>query len=238
MREKVFRFKMFSVKNDLSAMKVGTDGVMIGAWATIDDATNNILDIGAGSGLISLMVAQRSKFAQITGVEIDEAAVFEAKDNVMKSPWENRITMHHASLSEFAASCNIKFDLIVSNPPFFNNGIIAPDKTRAMARHTDTLDLADFIAISSKLITENGRISFIYPMSEINRIIAEAKRNHLYAVRETTVYPTESLPAKRILIELSKQQEPLKEDSLVIEISRNSYTEEYINLTKDFYLNM
>lgn len=235
-REKIFRFKQFSVRNDKSAMKVGTDGVLLGAWADVDNASS-VLDIGTGTGLIALMIAQRS-IADITAIEIDEDAASEAKQNFAESPWLERLHVEKIDFNEYAATCKDKFDLIISNPPYFIDSLKCPDDKRGKARHTDSLSYDNLIQGAAKLLSDNGRICLITPSDVENIIISIATTNELIIIKKTTVYPTQKSAAKRILWQFSKVYSECVEDSLYIEIDRHVYTKDYINLTRDFYLKL
>ncbi len=234
-RESVFRFKQFQVRNKLSAMKVGTDGVLIGAWADVSNV-NSVLDIGCGTGLISLMTAQRCN-ATIIGVEIDRNAAEEAKTNFENSPWVQQLFVRNI---DFADMCDTDecYDLIISNPPFFSNGITAPDKSRATARHGLSLTYEHIIAFASTHLTASGRLVLISPYDSLDSIICKASYHRLNISRQTDVYstPGKSQPI-RILWEMSCQQQQFKHTKLHIRNSDNSYSSEYIDLTKEFYLN-
>lgn len=238
MREKIFKFKQFSVKNDLSAMKVGTDGVLIGSWTDVSNDIANILDIGTGTGLIALMLAQRTSCNHILGIELDKKACQEAEENVSLSPWNGRIEIMNVDFIEFLEKNKTKFDLIVSNPPFFSTAILAPDLRRATARHNSNLTLNELIKGASSLLSDKGRFSFIYPYADKDLILNTAGENGLYATKITSVYPTVNSIPKRVLIELSKMRKETLVDSLIIEIDRHKYTSQYKELTKIFYLNM
>jgi tRNA1Val (adenine37-N6)-methyltransferase len=215
-------------------MKVGTDGVLIGAWSEIGDA-KSILDVGAGSGLVSLMLAQRSD-AHITGIELDDSAANQAIENILVSPWSHRVSiicgdflLHHTDL---------RFDLIVSNPPFFEQSLLPPDAKRTNARHTETLNYETLLQKSVELLAPNGRISLIVPADKEFYINNLAKKINLHPSRICYVLPKlDSLP-KRLLIEFSFVERPVQTSQLIIETSRHHYSEEYIALTKDFYLKM
>ena len=234
-RETIFRFKQFHIKNEISAMKVGTDGVLLGAWANIS-SDSKILDIGSGTGLISLMAAQRSE-AQIIGVEIDTPAYIESLENIQASPWNNRITIINDDINNIVESL-LNVSHIISNPPFFENGIVAPDTSRATARHCNTLGFDRLIHISSKVLPMNGKLSFVSPFENKENIIYSASLNKMYISRYTEVYsnPKKKHPI-RILWELTKQEERTDTSHIYIRDCNNQYTSEYINLTKDFYLN-
>ena len=236
MRESVFRFKKFSVINRLSAMKVGTDGVLLGAWADAGTGHTRILDVGAGTGLISLMMAQRNPEAEITGIEIEENSYNEAIENIANSPWRNRISVVNENYLEYTSS--EKFDMIVSNPPFFTNGLLAPNQARATARHAQELDIFSFLEKAESLLNDNGIISFIYPYADLQLVNESVKKAGLYLNKINYVYPRADLPCKRILCECSRTETHLVERSFSIELDRHIYTPEYIELTKDFYLKM
>jgi len=218
-------------------MKVGTDGVLLGAWADIEKA-KSILDIGTGSGLIALMLAQRSKTI-ITAIDIDKNAVIQAKINTENSHWTDRIQILETDLLAFSNTTNSKFDLIVSNPPFFKNSLETPEFARTIARHATT-DFHNQIIISSlKLLTENGRLCLILPISEGNECIRFAQSNGLNCSKKITVYPKSNSDAKRLLIELSKQETTCFESEITIESPiRHCYTNEFITLVQDFYLKL
>lgn len=238
MRESVFRFKQFSVINRDSAMKVGTDGVLLGAWCNISRAST-ILDIGSGTGLIALMAAQRSN-AQITAIEIDETASAEAKENFINSLWNLRITQITADFSKYYISSCIKFDHIISNPPFFNEGVISPKVQRAAARHaTVFLPFETLLKGASKLVSENGYVSIITPYDCFQKIEKIADDVNLHISRKTIVYPKPGANPKRILWEFTANPVLSVTNSvLTIEKERHIYTDEYISLTKEFYLYM
>ena len=234
-RESVFKFKHFHVKNENSAMKVGTDGVLLGAWADFTSA-HNILDIGTGTGLIALMAAQRSN-ATIIGVEIDSTAANEAKENINASPWQKRISVINSDITHIIKDLK-KFDHIVSNPPFFMNGILAPDSSRATARHCNSLNFSSLISIAYNRLSKNGKLSFISPYDNKENIIYNATLYNMTISRYTEVYsnPKKVVPV-RILWELTLQHTTTDKSKLYIRDIDNKYSSEYINLTKEFYLN-
>lgn len=233
-----FRFKKFTVYHDKCAMKVGTDAVLLGAWADTSFC-RNILDIGTGTGIIALMLAQRSQ-ATVEAIDIDKEACVQATENAAASPYTERIKVVHASCADFAASNQQKrYDLIVSNPPYFINSLKCPDNKRTMARHTDTLLLSDLIREAQTLLSPSGRIALVLPYERLEEVKALASANHLYICRQTDVIPTPGAAPKRLLVELSTTEENIKNrDTLTIEEARHQYTPEYIALTKEFYLKM
>lgn len=233
-----FQFKKFTIYHDKCAMKVGTDAVLLGAW-TDTFQCKRILDIGTGTGIISLMLAQRS-FAEIDAIDIDKDACIQATENVIASPFVERIKVMHSSCTDFVMSNpQKKYDLIVSNPPYFINSLKCPDNKRAVARHTDTLRLTDLIREACTLLSSTGRIALVLPHEQLKEIRELASINHLYIHRQTDVIPTPGASPKRLLIELSVTEENTKKrDTLIIEEARHQYTPEYITLTKEFYLKM
>lgn len=233
-----FRFKQFTIFHDRCAMKVGTDGVLLGAWATIV-GSNRVLDIGTGSGLIALMLAQRNINATVSAIDIDEGAINQAKDNIANSPFADRVRCCHAALQDYVNRTDDKYDLIVSNPPFFANSVKSPDQQRSTARHTDTLPINQLFRECSHLITNTGRLSVIYPYQYKDRILENAMQYKFYPIRITIVYPTCASKPKRLLLEFSKTElNPVIEDNLIIEEERHVYSEQFKNLVSEFYLNM
>lgn len=229
-----FRFKKFTVFHDRCAMKVGTDGVLLGAWANITN-TQEILDIGTGTGLIALMLAQRS-IAQIDAVEIDLDAYNQARKNINNSPWSNRIQLYHNSIQNYAINCPKRYDLLISNPPFFTNASKAAIEARTIARHSDSLDQNDLLQIAEKLLFEDGRLAIIYPTEPADFFQEKAEKFGFNCQRKLYVKSTLGSPIKRILLEFSKSQLKYQENILVIETARHTYSPEFVDLIKDFYL--
>jgi len=230
-----FKFKQFTIHQDKCAMKVGTDGVLLGAWTDCENATS-VLDIGTGTALISLMIAQRST-ANIDAVEIDDEACRQATENIGKSPWKDRVEVFNQSFQDFTKSTEKKYDLIVSNPPYFQNSLFTPDKKRTNARHNSNLKLEDLIQGSVKLLSENGALSIILPYLEGNMFILKASEMGLYCIRQTNVLPKPNREPKRLLLEFMKTKKPLVEQEIIIELGkRHEYSDAYKNLTKIFYL--
>lgn len=232
-----FKFKQFTVYHDRCAMKVGTDGVLLGGWTNVNNI-NNSLDVGTGSGLISLMLVQRNPMMLVDAIDIDKEAVNQAKENVALSPFQTKIDCECISLQNFALNCNKQYDLIVSNPPYFINSLKSPNTERNMARHTDNLPISDLIKLSTNLLNTNGRLSLILPYEYKDMTINLALKNELYTTRITYVYPTPNSEIKRILLEFSKLCSLLEEKELIIETARHIYSDEFRELTKDFYLKM
>ncbi len=230
-----FQFKQFCVYHDRCAMKVGSDGVLLGAWVSTAGATR-ILDVGTGSGLIALMMAQRS-FATIQAIDIDKDAVLQAQINCNASPWSGRLSVSQADFTQYAVNDSLTYDLIVSNPPFFNNSLKNPNALRTLARHTDTLPHANLIDNAMRLLSDVGRIAIILPVSEALACADYATSKGLFLSRKTWVLPKPSMPPKRLLLEFSNFPIHLLEDNITIETEhRNVFTAEYMFLLKDYFL--
>lgn len=227
-----FKFKQFSVYHDLCAMKVGTDGVLLGAWTNCNHV-KSILDIGTGSGLIALMLAQRTN-ARIDAVDIDENAFKQAEINFNRSPFASQLKAYHAAVQEFHPKDN--YDLIVSNPPFFSASLKSPDEQRNKARHTNLLNLEELFFHSKHLLASEGRLSLILPFDQEQLANELADKHSFFSKRKTLLFPTPESKPKRILLEYSLKAEKLVEDQIIIEISRHQYSQEYIQLTQDYYL--
>ena len=229
----VFKFKEFSIIQEKSAMKVGTDGVLLGSWVACKQA-NTVLDIGCGTGLISLMLAQRNLNSNIIGIEIDAIASQEAKLNVDNSDWQERIRIEHSALQQFKPET--QFDLIVSNPPFFDENK-ARDR-RATARHTNFLSFGELIGSAENLLTEKGIFGVITPKYTETEFCEIATTHNLYCNRVCNVKGNESAEVKRVMLEFSFVKAELLTEYLTIETARHKYTNEYVQLCKDFYLKM
>jgi tRNA1Val (adenine37-N6)-methyltransferase len=215
-------------------MKVGTDGVLLGSWADCADSWD-ILDVGTGSGLIALMLAQRSK-AYITALDLDENACSQAISNVSNSCFYDRISIIHSSFQEYRT--DKKYDLIVSNPPYFEQSLKSHDKQRNLARHNNALPFEDLLNKSASLLTDKGKFALVLPFDVFSQFDDLAGRAGLYLNKRINVHSTPVLPPKRILLEYSFFRSVVLKRNLIIEISRHIYHEDYINLTKDFYLKM
>ena len=229
-----FSFKQFTVFQDRCAFKVGTDGVLLGACADLSGA-KKILDIGTGTGLIALMLAQRST-ADIFAIEPDGDSFRQACSNVAESKWNKRIEVENISLQDYNPDF-LKFDLIVSNPPYFSDSLRNPDAGKAAARHSDTLSNKDLLEGAVRLMTEGGRLQVIMPYVEGNILIAEAQEYGLYCNSSLKIKPLPTSEIRRLILTFSKQRQKATEKFLTIEHGRrHEFTEEYKNLTKDFYL--
>jgi tRNA1Val (adenine37-N6)-methyltransferase len=231
-----FQFKQFSIRHDKSTMKVGTDGVLLGAWTTIQHE-ENILDIGTGTGLIALMLAQRTPHeVSIDGVEIESHNAEQALENVMQSPWKNKVAIHHTAIQNFYPEK--KYELIVSNPPYFINSYQPPDQKRTTARHTIMLSFSDLIKSVQRLMTDNGRLSIILPFVEGLEFISLALQNDLHCIRKWSFRARKEKPIERLLLEFSYQKNNIEEGDITLYLGASGevWSEEYKKLTKDFYL--
>ena len=241
-----FRFKQFEVWHDKCAMKVGTDGVLLGAWCPVEEVRGQtsdvrILDVGTGSGVIALMLAQRCSEAQINAIDIDSDAVAQAQDNFARSPWAERLHAHHCALQEISnhkseVSCK-RYDLIVSNPPYFVDSLKNPDQHRQTARHTDTLSYSDLLSCAAELLADDGTLALILPAEAENTILNLAQTAGLFPTRLTRVHSKPGKPMKRVLVAFKKGTGLSCETTdFFIESETSPRSEEYKELTKDFYL--
>jgi tRNA1Val (adenine37-N6)-methyltransferase len=231
-----FEFKRFRVEQGGAAMKVGTDGVLLGAWARLEGMERRILDIGTGTGLIALMAAQRCPQAHIDAPEIDRQAARQARENAEHSPWPERIQIYHVALQEFVPEDG-PYDHILCNPPFFTGSLKAPDTARSTARHNDVLPFDDLAAAVARLLAPRGRFSVIYPTEEAVVFQEFANGHGLYPVRRLRVRSTPSGAFFRTLTEYSRRPPiSVQEEGLTIELAPLRHTAEYIALTRDFYL--
>ena len=222
-------------------MKVGTDGVLLGAWCSVEAYPDTILDVGAGTGVISLMLAQRSDAMTIDAVEVDESAYEQTVQNFEASDWGDRLYGYHASFREFAneiAEEQETYDLIVSNPPFYTEDFETDNDARNKARFTSSLSFEELLTGISKILSEKGLFTTIIPFNEERDFVLLAAKNNLFLNRVCRVQGNATSAVKRSLLEFSFHEKDIEETSLIIEISRHQYTPEYINLTKDFYLKM
>lgn len=235
----VFQFKQFSVNQDQTAMKIGTDGVLLGAWTPIENNPKAILDIGTGTGIIALMLAQRSDADQIDALEIDESAYEQAVDNFENSPWGDRLFCFHAGLDEFVGDPEDEYDLIVSNPPFFTENYRSENEQRDLARFQEAMPFEELVEAADLLLSENGIFSVIIPFNAEDRFIELCAEVELFPIKITRVKGTPNTKVIRSLLAFKRYElAVLTSDELLIEISRHEYTPEYIALTKDFYLKM
>ncbi|MFD1017310.1 tRNA1(Val) (adenine(37)-N6)-methyltransferase [Winogradskyella rapida] len=235
---KPFQFKEFTVSQDQCAMKIGTDGVLLGAWTSLDHRPFSVLDIGAGTGVLSLMIAQRSAAQNIEGLEIDDNAYEQCSENFENSPWADRLFCYHASLLEFVEEIEDRYDLIICNPPFYSEDYKTENPSRDLARFNDAMPFEHLIYAVVNLLSETGVFSVIIPHKEETNFIALAKTAGLFPQRKLHVKGNPDTAVKRSLIEFSFEEKTTETSELIIETARHQYTEDYINLTKDFYLKM
>ena len=255
----VFRFKYFNVVNERSAMKVNTDGVLLGAAMTILPADRRLLDIGTGTGTIALMAAQRAlgipgqAWADemrsgddemraggdvlIDAIDVDEPSASEAAANFCESPWAEHLRAHNLSLQDFADSEPCKYDLIFSNPPYFEDSCIAPDERKSTARHTSVgLSYRDIFEFASERLAENGRVSLVLPADQEAALCRHARMCGLHLFRIVRIRTVERKAPIRIITEFSRQRCQTPADEMLTIMNEGRYTQEYLSLTKDFYL--
>lgn len=233
-----FQFKQFKVNQDRCAMKIGTDGVLLGAWTSLKKHPNSILDIGAGTGVLSLMLAQRSNAEILDAIEIDENAFEQCVDNFESSPWADRLFCYHASLDEFTNEFENKYELIICNPPFYPETYKTKNLQRDAARFQDSMPFNHIIQSVAALLTRNGEFSVIIPFSEEDKFIQLAKYHKLYPKFICRIKGNLRSEIKRSLMSFTFSQVKVQTNQLVIEINRHEYTEDYTRLTREFYLKM
>jgi tRNA1Val (adenine37-N6)-methyltransferase len=235
----MFQFKQFSIQQDKTAMKIGTDGVLLGAWTPIDNTPKSILDIGTGTGIIALMLAQRTSAEQIDALEITENAFEQATDNFENSPWSDRLYCYHAGLDEFIEEPEDEYDLIVCNPPFYSEDFKTNSKDRDIARFQDAMPFDELVEAADLLLSENGIFSVIIPFKEEGSFINLCAEYELFPIKATRVRGNYNTKIIRSLLAFKRfELSILEAEELVIEINRHEYTNDYIELTKDFYLKM
>jgi tRNA1Val (adenine37-N6)-methyltransferase len=232
-----FRFKQFTVWQNHAAMRVGTDGVLLGVWANVENS-RLVLDIGTGTGVIALIVAQRCE-AKIDSLDLDHGAISDARHNFGQSPWGNRLMAHEISLQDFAQTTTEKYDHLVCNPPFFHNAVKAKEESRSMARHTHSLSFDDLVKSVAQLLSSDGRFSVVLP-AETEKIFRSMAANYaLFATRITRVKPKPSKPLVRVLMEFQLNATTFTETELTLETEvHHEYTSEFREMVTDFYLNL
>lgn len=231
-----FQFKQFTVQHGRCAMKVGTDGVLLGAWAR---GGLRVLDVGMGTGLIALMLAQRYPQAQIEGIDIDADACLQAADNVEASPFSDRITVHHVSLQQFVKRQGVKgvYDSIVSNPPFFAHSLKAPDEKRSLARHADSLPFSDLFRAVDGLLSADGHFSVVIPTDRKKDMVEEGCIFGFRLCRELLVKTVERKQPKRCLLDFVRGGDGVIEtQTVVMQDANGNRSKWYATLTQDFYL--
>ena len=243
----VFKFKKFSVVNERSAMKVNTDGVLLGAAMTLRPDDSHFLDIGTGTGTIALMAAQRaaemsvvshvSKQVRIVAIDIDEPSANEAAANFRNSPWATSLMAHNLSLSDFAASSAIEYDLIFSNPPYFEDSLTAPDFRKSTARHTsDGLSYRDIFDFAARNLSENGRVSLVLPSDQESAVTRYARMCGLHLFRILRIRTVPRKAPSRMIVEFSRDRVDSVDDTILTIQNEGQYTDQYLSLTKEFYL--
>jgi tRNA1Val (adenine37-N6)-methyltransferase len=235
----IFQFKQFTLQQDRCAMKVGTDGILLGAWAGVA-GVKTVLDIGTGTGLIAIMLAQRAADASIHGVDIDELSCQQAKENVQSAPWSERLEIFHQPIQDFSRQHDYHYDLIVSNPPFFTGGTFSHEQDRNSVRHTVKLPHSDLLRVVQTMLSDKGRFAVVLPYIEGLRFQELAEGYNLHCNRVTEVLPRAGRPVERLLMEFGREAKERQIDQLIIrdEGEGEVWTEEYIALTGAFYLKM
>ncbi|NAY92678.1 methyltransferase [Muricauda sp. JGD-17] len=233
-----FIFKQFTIHQDRSSMKVGTDGVLLGAWASVDNQPNTILDIGTGTGLIALQMAQRTSAELIDAIELDDETYEQCVANFEESPWSDRLFCYHADFMEFVDEVEDNYDLIISNPPFYEEEVTSGNSSRDRARQTKSLPFDELLGGVAKLLSHNGLFAVILPFKEERRFLEMGKRSGLYPKRITRVKGSPSAEIKRSMLEMRFSEGEPKVGELVIELARHQYTKAYSELTSPFYLKM
>ena len=238
MSTKPFQFKQFTVNQDKCAMKIGTDAVLLGSWTDVSFNPDRILDIGSGTGILALMMAQRSPAMLIDAIELEDLAFEQCVENFENSSWSDRLFCYHSSIQEFTDKINEKYDLIICNPPFYQEDYQSNDIKRNKSRFNDSMPFKSLIRCVSHLLSNNGFFSVIVPFSAENTVIDFAYSEHLFPSRILRLKGNPTTKTVRSLIEFSFQKSDIHIEELIIETSRHQYTKDYIELTKDFYLKM
>jgi tRNA1Val (adenine37-N6)-methyltransferase len=214
-------------------MKVGSDSVLLGSWITVNGTERNVLDIGTGTGLLALMTAQRTLNAKIVAVEIDLLAYEQACENISRSKWSERITVVNADINDYhPQDC---FDLIISNPPYFENSLKSMDTRKNFARHDDSLSLQRLIDCVHRLLSDSGRFALILPAHRISSIVKLAETHSLFPVKQLNVKPKDIKPVNRVIMEFGRKQEIFEENTLTLRTDTGKYSDDYKHITTDFY---
>ncbi|MDR1169785.1 MAG: tRNA (adenine(22)-N(1))-methyltransferase TrmK [Prevotellaceae bacterium] len=229
-----FKFKQFTVKQDKTAMKVGIDSVLLGSWTSVNGSGKNVLDIGTGTGLLALMMAQKIPEAKIIACEIDENACEQARENISSSEWDERITVINTDIRAYTQNSE-KFDLIICNPPYFEKSLKSQNSKRNFARHNDCLPFSDLIDCVHRLLCRTGHFALIVPEEKAGSIIELAGDKKLFPTRRLNVKPNENKPVNRVILELSYILQPPEENTLTVRAG-NVYSADYRAMTRDFYL--
>lgn len=237
MTSQPFRFKQFSVAHDRCTHKVGTDAVLLGSWVNTSETDRRILDVGTGSGVIALMLAQRTgEKTSIDAFDIHADDAQQARENAANSPWPDKITVHRAKAQTFASGS--QYDLIVSNPPYFSKSLLPPDSKRSAARHTNDLPFEDLLKTVVRLLVPAGRFGVILPYAEANRFIDLAAVCGLYPFRRTHFRTRQHKPVERVLLEFSAEHITAVTSELTLYNGDNEWSDPYRELTRDFYIGL
>ena len=236
-RKDQFDFKQFSIVQKHTAMKVGTDSVVLGAWVNLT-CIQTILDIGTGTGLIALMAAQRNSSAQIDAIEINNMAVEEARYNIARSPWKDRIKIMYGKAQDYARKSTKKYDLIISNPPYFSAGTVSPSTKRHQARHDTELPLKELLEVANHLLSPKGALAVVIPAQKKNEFLTIAHEEQLFLSRETSFFSKKGKPVERWLLELKRAPASTVKDELIQYGDNGEWSEDYISLTRNFYLKL
>lgn len=234
-----FKFKQFTVNQSQCSMKVGTDGVLLGAWAAVgDDTPCRILDIGSGTGVVALIAAQRNPNAQIDAVEIDSSSAMQCAENFSDSLWGDRLRVNNLSIQHFVSETSYTYDYILSNPPYFNNSIKNEQMSKTVARHTDSLSYDELAECVAKLLSDKGVFTVIFPYAESSIFVALAVKYGLYCAKRFEIKGVPEKPVKRVLLQFTRKKiAEIELQSMDIETGeRHDYSEKYIELTKAYYL--
>jgi tRNA1Val (adenine37-N6)-methyltransferase len=231
---KAFYLKQFSMYHHRSTMKIGTDAMILSAWVDLNNV-NFILDVGTGSGIIALMMAARSS-AAIDAIEIDEPSAIEARENFNNSPFNNRLHIYQNDFKIFAEESTKRYDLIISNPPFFINDMKPENSKRKQARHTDSLTFSELSFFTKKLLDKNGRFCLVLPYSESKIFVAEASKNGLYLNKKQLIFPKPCKEPNRVNLELSlTETKAVMEEKFIIRDEQGLFTQQYVNLLGEYY---
>jgi tRNA1Val (adenine37-N6)-methyltransferase len=236
MSNNYFRFKQFTVQQDKCAMKVSTDACIQGAWTPVDENVSSVLDIGTGTGLLSLMLAQRSEGIHIDAIELDEDAATQAVENITSSPWKDRIEVIHADVRNYVF--NKQYDMVICNPPFFNNSLLGSNDGRNNVRHTLSLSYPDLFTVIGKALKPAGYASVLLPVAEHAEWERIVRANGWYFSRLLKVHPKGNVPANRVVSICTPLQTSCTEEALQIYDSGGSYTELFTGLMKNYYLRL
>ncbi len=235
----IFTFKQFEIAQDKCAMKIGTDGVLLGAWVRLNEMTASVLDVGAGTGVISLQIAQEYVVETIDAIELEPNAYEQCVFNFENSPWGDRLFCYHASFQEFVSEIDDSYDHIITNPPFYNDGHTTGTEARDIARMSNSLPLTDVFQGARKLLSSTGCLSMILPYGSLKSAMKQAEECGFFLLRITKVKGVQGGKYKRVLLTFSIQEVvSVEEKELVIEIKRHQYTQEYIDIVAPFYLKM